>query len=224
MKQKVDYPIEKLMQDNISVKWGGKADHCIMAFAPLSKHDAENMFKTKWQYDMKSSSNKPCDSDATMAGKNANLFLDSPPAAFGFMWDGPGQIKFCAQNIHYLNMQIAWLRANAEASEWPDEVIFAEDLPDEYHSGERIPIDVFLLDRIDISTQLSPGSSNCNTTLYAAFKANNKGTLTPPPLHAYFSIVVSCHAQIMMSIFSSSRSRASSFARAFQNSFLVVLG
>ena len=143
VKQKVDYPIEKLMQDNISVKWGGKADHCIMAFAPLSKHDAENMFKTKWQYDMKSSSNKPCDSDATIAGKNANLFLDSPPAAFGFMWDGHGQIKFCAQNMHYLKMQIAWLRANAEATEWPDEVEFAEDLPDEYHSGKRIAIDIF---------------------------------------------------------------------------------
>ena len=33
VKQKVDYPIQKLMQDNISVKWGGKADHCIMGQA-----------------------------------------------------------------------------------------------------------------------------------------------------------------------------------------------
>ena len=121
------------------------------------------MFRTKWTYDVKSSCNKPSDSDATIAGKNANLFMDSAPAGFGFMWDGHGQIKFCAQNMHYLNMQIAWLRTNAEASEWPDEVIFAEDLPDEYHSGERIPIDVFLLDRIDISTQLSPGSKLCPT-------------------------------------------------------------
>ena len=224
VKQKVDYPIEKEMQANISVKWGGKNDHSIMAFASLAKHDADNMFKTKWNYDVKSSCNKPSDSDATLAAKNANLFLDSAPAGFGFMWDGQNQIKFCAQNIDYLNMQVAWLRANAESSEWPDEIIFAEDLPDEYHSGERIPIDVFLLDRISISTQLSPGSSNCNSTLYEAFKAKNKGTLTPPPSFAYLSFVLSCHAQITMSIFSSSRSRAITSARAFQNSFLVVPG
>ena len=203
VKQKVDYPIEKLMQDNISVKWGGKADHCIMAFAPLAKHDAENMFKTKWQYDMKSSSNKPCDSDATIAGKNANLFLDSPPAAFGFMWDGPGQIKFCAQNIHYLNLQIAWLRANAEASEWPDEVIFAEDLPDEYHSGERIAIDVFLIDRIDISAQLSPGSSNCNTALYKSFQANNAGTLNTTSIKyiPFTSCLMPCAGEVNILFF-----------------------
>ena len=65
VKQKVDYPIEKEMQANISVKWGGKSDHCIMAFASLAKHDADNMFKTKWNYDVKTSCNKPSDSDAT---------------------------------------------------------------------------------------------------------------------------------------------------------------
>ena len=54
--------------------------------------------------------------------------------------------------MHYLNMQIAWLRANAEASEWPSEVTFGADLPEQFHSGERIPIDIFLLDGIDIRT------------------------------------------------------------------------
>ena len=56
VKQKVDYPIKKEMQANISMKWG-KNDHSIMAFASLAKHDADNMFKTKWNYDVKSSCN-----------------------------------------------------------------------------------------------------------------------------------------------------------------------
>ena len=89
------------------------------------------------------------------------------------MWDGKGQIKFCAQNMDYLNVQLAWLRANAETSKWPSEVTFAADLPEQFLLGERIPIDIFLLDGIDITAQLSPGSSNCNTTLYNSMQAQN---------------------------------------------------
>ena len=62
------------MQANISVKWGGKNDHSIMAFASLAKHDADNMFKTKWNYDVKSSCNKSADSDATIAAPRTRIY------------------------------------------------------------------------------------------------------------------------------------------------------
>ena len=77
VKQRVEHPIEKVMQDLISVMLGGKEGAHIMAFVHLAKHDADNMFKTKWIYDVKNSCNKPADSDATLAAKNANLFMDS---------------------------------------------------------------------------------------------------------------------------------------------------
>ena len=186
---------EKEMQPAIQVAWAPNKEgvQSIMAFAALSPHDGNNLFKTNWVFDINSNSNKPADSDATAAAKNANLFLDSMPASFGFMYNGENKVKFCAQNVHYLRHQINWLRLNAEASDWPAHFQLDADLPPSYNTAERIQLDIFLCNSIDILTQLSPGEkSNLHKKIYNDMVKNATGTRT----HACMPIVsqhAACH-------------------------------
>ena len=183
------------MQPAIQVAWAPNKEgvQSIMAFAALSPHDGNNLFKTNWVFDINSNSNKPADSYATAAAKNANLFLDSMPASFGFMYNGENKVKFCAQNVHYLRHQINWLRLNAEASDWPAHFQLDADLPPSYNTAERIQLDIFLCNSIDILTQLSPGEkSNVHKKIYNDMVKNATGTRT----HACMPIVsqhAACH-------------------------------
>ena len=181
VRPRVEY--EKEMQPFIKVEWASGKDGVprIMAFADISAHDGKNLFKSKFEYNLQKNTSTPADSDATIAAKNANMFMDSVPASFGFMYNGDNKIKFCAQNVHYLNHQINWLQQNAEASAWPSRVQFAPDLPERYNESERIAVDMFLCESIDINTQLSPGDKSAeNKTIYnhmVAQAALNKGNL-----------------------------------------------
>ena len=171
--------IEKEMQPVIQVAWalGKDGVQRIMAFADLSAHDGANLFKSKFEFDVKTNLSKPVDSDANTAAKNANLFMDSVPASWGFMYNGNNKIKFCAQNVHYLEHQLNWLRSNAEASAWPSAINLATDLPKDYNESNRVPVDMFLCDSIDIHTQLTPGDKS----------AENKGIFNHMLVEATFT-------------------------------------
>ena len=84
-----------------------------------------------------------------------------------------------------------WLRLNAEASDWPANYELAAVLPPSYNTSERIQLDIFLCNSIDIITQLSPGEkSNVHKKIYNDMVKNATGTRT----HYACMPIVSQHA------------------------------